>query len=267
MRIDLGAWMEELEKQWPALTMLSSRDSEILLGPGVAPGPLGAPSGAPFFLGTGRRHCLQPHSRLGPTKDDACAASGKTLHGTRQAMFMVDGERKIRLRNASGAELLARRDLLMDHHGMLACRDGDSERHFASALRHLITGSATASPAHERRSVWLRGSDRRGAAATMHILRDEAVLERRPGRVLVTVFESGAVPSIDSALLSMAYRLTSAEARLTALIAQGYGTAHCARELEVKTSTLRSHLSAIYRKTGANGKADLVRLALSMCAI
>ena len=65
----------------------------------------------------------------------------------------------------------------------------------------------------------------------------------------------------------MAYGLTCAEARLAAMIAEGQETKICSRALEVKTSTLRSHLSSIYRKTGANGKADLVRLVLSLCVV
>lgn len=54
---------------------------------------------------------------------------------------------------------------------------------------------------------------------------------------------------------------------MAALVAAGRGTAHCERLLGVKTSTLRSHLGAIYRKTGANGKADLVRMVLLLSAM
>ncbi len=37
--------------------------------------------------------------------------------------------------------------------------------------------------------------------------------------------------------------------------------------LEVKTSTVRWHLASMYRKTGTNRQAELVRLLLSLAMI
>lgn len=248
--------MGEPGKRRQSVTMLSSRDSEILLRPGVAPGRLGAPKGAPLFLASSR-----PEPRPCP---------GENAEFVLQPMFMLDAERRIRLRNASGAELLARGDLLHVHRGSLACRDPDNERRLGIALGKLgIVASGTDIDfAQERQAVWLRRRDKGGAAATLRLLHGDADGgEWRQARVLVTVFEPGEAPSVDARVIAMAYRLTSAEARLTSLIASGKDTACCARELMVKTSTLRSHLSAIYRKTGAKGQADLVRMVLSLCAI
>ncbi|HYC36974.1 MAG TPA: LuxR C-terminal-related transcriptional regulator [Usitatibacter sp.] len=179
-------------------------------------------------------------------------------------MLVIDGERNIRLRNAAASALLARQDLLLDSHGALKCRDRDSDGRLADALRSLARDHA---PHRERGSLWLRGVDGRCAAATLHALREEAGREKRRPRVLVTVFEPGVPPEVDPKLLAMTYGLTAAEARLAALLACGKTTARCSKELDVKTSTLRSHLSAIYRKTGTHGKADLVRVVLSLCAI
>lgn len=224
-----------------------------------------APSGAPLFPDAPRRrHFLQPQSRQHPVEDDALTAPGENAYEMRQPMFLIDGERKVKLRNASGAALLARGDLLVEHHGGLACRDADSERRMAAALRNLAVLSV--SHKAERHALWLRCPDGGGAAATLHVLREEGIHAGR-ARVLVTVFEPGAKPRIDVQLVAVAYGLTTAEARLAAMIAQGNETRHCSRELDVKTSTLRSHLSSIYRKTGARGKADLVRQVLSLCVI
>lgn len=115
--------------------------------------------------------------------------------------------------------------------------------------------------------MWLRRRDGGGAAATLHLLHDSAEGDRRRASMLVTVFEPGEAPGVDQELIAMAYSLTSAEARLAAMLASGKSTAECVRALGVKTSTLRSHLSAIYRKTGAGGQADLVRLVLSLCVV
>jgi DNA-binding CsgD family transcriptional regulator len=248
---------------------LSPRDGDVLLRPGVAPGRFGAPVGASFFAAASRRrHFLQPQRRIRQMEDDASGASGETCMHMKQPMFLIDSERKIRMRNEGGADLLARRDLVIEHQGALVCRDGDSDRRVTTALRSLgATSRDTVSSQHpDRQALWLRRPDGGGAAATLHVLREEGVHASR-ARVLVTVFEPGAKPRIDMQLLATAYGLTSAEARLAAMIAEGHETRNCSRELDVKTSTLRSHLSSIYRKTGASGKADLVRQVLSLCAI
>ena len=178
-------------------------------------------------------------------------------------MFVIDTDRLIRLRNASGAALLSRADLLLEHDGTVACRHPDSDRRMAAAVRAM---GSDGGDRQERHAVWLRRSDGLTAAATLHALRDGEGARHSLLRILLTVFEPGARKRADPGLLVAAFRLTAAEARLAALIAEGYGTTHCASVLCVKTSTLRSHLVAIYRKTGANGKADLVRLVLSLCA-
>ncbi len=187
----------------------------------------------------------------------------------RQAMFMIDGEQRIKLRNTAAAALLARRDLVVEQGGFLSCRDAESARRVSSALRSmgLANDQGDAAPRHERRAIWLRGADGRHVAGILHALWDESRHERRRDRALLTVIEPGANPSVDIQVLCKTYGLTTAESRLAALIATGHSTARCARELDIKTSTLRTHLGAIYRKTGAHDKPDLVRLVLSLCAI
>jgi DNA-binding CsgD family transcriptional regulator len=252
------------------LTMLSSRDSEILLRSGAAPGRLGVPTGTPLFLASSRpRAELREEADARRPRDDADACAEATAEFLRQPMLMIDAERRIRLRNASGAELLASGDLLVDNQGTLACRDRDSERRLDIAMGTLrkIASSPDIAFARERCAIWLRRRDGGGAAATFHLLHDGGGGEVRKARVLVTVFEPGEPAVVEARIIATAYGLTSAESRLAAMIASGKATAECARELAVKTSTLRSHLSSIYRKTGAKGKTDLVRMVLSLCSI
>jgi DNA-binding CsgD family transcriptional regulator len=178
-------------------------------------------------------------------------------------MLIIDHQRRITLRNRSGSELLARRDLVFDVQGRLACLDAASDEELAQAVREMGNGGNAA--AHERRILWLRRGDGTGVPATLHSLTPSS--EVRAPHLLFTIFETGPVADIDVALLVTMFDLTPAEARLTALIAKGQSTAQCARCLNVKTSTLRTQLSAIYEKTRAIGKADLVRIVVSACAI
>lgn len=255
-----GESVEELKKSpWNPMWTPLQAEGEALLRPVEAPG-FGAPGGAPFFCAAPARSSASRSQRVPRSANDPVADQAVRME---QPMFIIDMDRLIRLRNASGAALLSRRDLLLEQGGAVSCRHPDSDRRMAAAVRAMESDSGDG---QERRAVWLRRADGLTAAATLHALRDGEGSRCSSIRLLLTVFEPGARKRADPELLVAAYRLTAAEARLAALIAEGYGTAHCARVLCVKTSTLRSHLVAIYRKTGANGKADLVRLVLSLCA-
>jgi DNA-binding CsgD family transcriptional regulator len=186
------------------------------------------------------------------------------MRDVRKPMLIIDHEKRITLRNRSGSELLARRDLVFDVQGRLACMDATSDDEFTQAVREMGNGNGDAA-AHERRLLWLRRGDGTGVPATLHALIPSG--DGPSPHLLFTIFETGPVADIDTALLVAMFDLTPAEARLTGLIARGHSTAQCARRLNVKTSTLRTQLSAIYEKTAASGKADLVRIVVSACAI
>lgn len=175
-----------------------------------------------------------------------------------QPMLMIDGERAIRMKNAGAVALLARKDLLLDGQGILLCRDAESDRRFAAAIRTLCIAGQ-----EERRVLWLRGAMGRCAAAILHALWPEG----GSLQILISVIDPAAVPNVDRHLLRTAFGLTAAQARLAALIAVGHSPARCANELGVKTSTVRSHLAALYQKTGVAGRPGLVRIVLSIGAI
>ena len=62
-----------------------------------------------------------------------------------------------------------------------------------------------------------------------------------------------------SHLLQQIFGLTPAEARLTRLILEGRSPGDAAIQLHVSVSTIRTQLSAVLKKTGAQRQSDLVR--------
>jgi DNA-binding CsgD family transcriptional regulator len=60
------------------------------------------------------------------------------------------------------------------------------------------------------------------------------------------------------------YRLTPAEARLAALLAEGKHLDAAAALLGITLHTARTHLKRIFSKTAAQSQADLVRLVLDL---
>jgi DNA-binding CsgD family transcriptional regulator len=85
-----------------------------------------------------------------------------------------------------------------------------------------------------------------------------------PAEVIAFVSDLSRPVHVDPALLRSAYGLTPAEARV-ALAATANGSAEdIAAQLLVQPSTIKSQLRQIYAKTGALGRADLVRLVLAL---
>ena len=70
--------------------------------------------------------------------------------------------------------------------------------------------------------------------------------------------------AIDRERLQRFYRLTPAEARLAALLAEGRHLDSATAALGITLHTARTHLKRIFSKTGAQSQADLVRLVLDM---
>jgi DNA-binding CsgD family transcriptional regulator len=63
--------------------------------------------------------------------------------------------------------------------------------------------------------------------------------------------------------LQHAFGLLISEARLVELLANGASLAEAARQLGLKTGSARQYLKRVFRKTGVNRQADLVRKVLS----
>lgn len=64
----------------------------------------------------------------------------------------------------------------------------------------------------------------------------------------------------DEEVAGTAFGLTSAEARATALVARGATAPEAATALGVSVGTVKTHIKAVFAKTGAKGAKDLARL-------
>ena len=202
--------------------------------------------------------------------DHAHSIGAELLEKMWQPMILIDHERRIGYRNRTATALLARRDAVFESDGMLACRERDSELALMLAVRELllIRPEDPSLRARDRISLKLAGRDGSPLAAIVLALNGTpgAVASQRRPWAVFTVFEPRAEVEIDPFLLTTTFGLTPAEARLVVLMVNGSTPEDCARELNVKISTVRSQLVSIYGKTAVSGQADLVRLVMSAIA-
>ncbi len=108
---------------------------------------------------------------------------------------------------------------------------------------------------------------REGPTAVCYVLPLGTSDHRRslgPGHAAVFISTAGAnlPPSLE--ILSALSGLTSREARIALMIADGSTTADAAATLGVTMNTMRTHLSNIFFKTGANSQPALVRFVSSL---
>jgi DNA-binding NarL/FixJ family response regulator/pimeloyl-ACP methyl ester carboxylesterase len=89
---------------------------------------------------------------------------------------------------------------------------------------------------------------------------------RVPNRVLITTTELTWPDSL-TALLSDAFKLTSAEVDVLAAVARGESPKDIAKQGKRSEATVRSHLHALFNKTGARSQVELVRVTLGLLDI
>ena len=81
-----------------------------------------------------------------------------------------------------------------------------------------------------------------------------------PGRVILLLTDLTSAQRLDTTRLSIAFGLTTAEAKLTAQLAGGGGIDAAAASLGVSRETARSQLKAVFAKTNTRRQAELAAL-------
>lgn len=186
----------------------------------------------------------------------------ETLHAAldalRDAALILEADGTILFRNeAAGAELVKAR-IFREHAGRLlgVTRDAvnllDALSSTAGRLRHLGLDARLVDRAgHALHANWAALD-----AANQGLEGPVLLLLRAPEAALTTPISSAAAR----------FALTSGETLVLAQLLNGHTLAGVADILGVARSTVKSHLDAIYRKTGMNRQSELVKLVMSLAS-
>ena len=175
--------------------------------------------------------------------------------------LLLDAERAVVAANPAAGRL--RRDALVIGGDRLTCEDAASDQRLALVVRQVL-GEAGARPAARRR---------RQTLGLMNLTRDRIVFvtvarlelaphaQGGPGPLaLVTVHDPQTPLRLDTDGLADLFALTPAELRVTEVLVDGHSPATAAQLLSLSEGTVRTHLRAIFKKTGTHRQAELVRL-------
>lgn len=170
--------------------------------------------------------------------------------------------RRICSADAAADRILASADALVSVDGRLVAVRPADDRRLQTAVDVLIGRT----PCSEERScIGLPIARRSGGTDYVLLLCRAEVASgaaRRAGSeseplIVAVIHAYEARPPIPIDLLQDSFGLTAAEARLAACFAGGCSPKQAASDLCVSLSTVRTHLRAIYRKTGTSGQVDL----------
>lgn len=197
------------------------------------------------------RPALEPIVRLRQLSRQ-CDHLTALLNGIRLPMLLLDTALRPLAANSSAAALF-RLSARMPSGKMAVTLPGVP----ASQLAQLVERACAARPCGGA----LGFSSQSGKSAA-YLLAFPVTLPSAPGSppaALLVVQDDDDAPDQAQQLLQHVYRLTPAEARLAQLILDGRSPGHVAAALQVSLSTIRTQLSAVLKKTGAQRQADLVR--------
>jgi DNA-binding CsgD family transcriptional regulator len=187
-----------------------------------------------------------------------------TFDGLGAGMYLVDAGGRLIHANAAGNAILDTGDILTCAAGRLAARDAQVDR----ALRDVFAaaGQGDAALGVKGIAVPLIGED--GERYVAHALPLTSGARRRAGVVstaAVALFIRKAALAVASAseAIGSAFKLTPTELRVLLAIVEVGGIPEVAEAFGVADTTVRTHVSRLFEKTGAARQADLVKLVAS----
>jgi DNA-binding CsgD family transcriptional regulator len=204
---------------------------------------------------------ISPHIRrsveisgvLGHSKVEAGSLRA-ALDALSAAAFILEGDGRIRFRNAKAEEELRLRRILQERHEHLIGVTPEGNK----LLAHLRAGDGA--------RYGLDAHLATGGGATLHatwVTLDQAGEELgSPILLLVREIESEMRTPVGQA--TALYGLSLAETQVLGQLLNGHALADAAEILGVARSTVKTHLESIFRKTGANKQTDLVKLVMTL---
>jgi DNA-binding CsgD family transcriptional regulator len=180
------------------------------------------------------------------------------------AVLLLERDGRVRFANSAARAMAAAADgfLLRSDRFEISDRDGDA------AFQRLVAGAVGALQRFgaPRGGVMRlpRGSGKSSYTVTVAPVKREASWVGHEPMALVLIADPDVTPIPPKEMLAQLFGFTAAEIRVAERLMMGDSPEQAAAFLQVKTATARWHLASIYRKTGTNCQAELVRLLLSL---
>jgi len=187
------------------------------------------------------------------------------LDGLSAGMILVDAGGRIVHANAAGNAILGAADFLRTVGGRLVASDAPVNE----ALREILIAADAGDAALGIKGIALPMSDHDGEHYVAHVLPLTSGARRRAGlaynAVAALFVRKAALEAFSpSDVIGRMYKLTPTELRVLLAIVDIGGVPEVAAALGVAVTTIKTHLSRLFEKTGVGRQADLVKLVAGL---
>jgi DNA-binding CsgD family transcriptional regulator len=194
-------------------------------------------------------------------KQVQAASFADALDGISAALFFVDAHAHMVHANIAGHAVLDAGDVLRRVDGRLVATNAQVDQ----ALREAFISAAGGDDALGSKGIAMPLTAQDGKPYTAHVLPLTSGERRYAGRIsgaAAALFVRKAALTTPSPpeVIAKSYRLTPTELRVLLVVVDVGGIREVAEALGIAESTVRSHVSHLFEKTGATRQADLVKL-------
>jgi DNA-binding CsgD family transcriptional regulator len=194
------------------------------------------------------------------SKEAETATFADIFDGLNTGLIVVDGNCGIVHANTAGKDILSTGDFLRSIGGRLAAGDAIVDQ----TLREAVAGIENSDGEANAKSIALPLAARDGERYLAHVLPLTSVARRRAGATsaAAAMFVRKAALNAPSPpeVIGSTFNLTPAELRVLFAIVEIGGVPDVAAALGVADTTVKTHLSRVFEKTGSARQADLVKL-------
>jgi DNA-binding CsgD family transcriptional regulator len=217
-----------------------------------------------------RRHMslIAPHfrravliGRMFEFKAAEAATFADTFDGLGAGMYLVDAEGRLIHANVSGEAILAAADVLRVVGGRLVACDAQ----VGQILREVFAAAGQGDTALGTQGIAVPLIGKDGERYVAHALPLTSGARRRAGVVYTAaaalfVRKASLAVSPPSEVIGKTFKLTPTELRVLLAIVEVGGIPEVAAAFGVADTTVRTHVSRLFEKTGTARQADLVKL-------
>jgi DNA-binding CsgD family transcriptional regulator/PAS domain-containing protein len=184
-----------------------------------------------------------------------------TFDGLGAGMFLVDAAGRLIHANAAGNAILGASDILSSVGGRLVASDAHIDR----TLRDVFAAAGQGDTALGTKGIAVPLIGKDGERYIAHALPLTSGARRRAGVVgtaAAALFVRQATLTVPSApqAIGSAFRLTPTELRVLLAIVEVGGVPEVAIAFGIAETTVRTHVTRLFEKTGTSRQADLVKL-------
>ncbi len=184
-----------------------------------------------------------------------------TLDGLSAGMYLVDANGRLIHANAAGHALLGASDILSSVGGRLVAREAQIDR----TLRDVFAAAGQGDAALGTKGIAVPLTGKDGERYIAHALSLTSGARRRAGVVntaAAALFVRKAILAVPSApqAIGSAFKLTPTELRVLLAIVEVGGVPEVATAFGIADTTVRTHVTRLFEKTGTSRQADLVKL-------